>query len=120
MGVPRLHNRDRMYRIYPAHVLYIQVTWAGPSPTLLIAMYVPMPLVDTSALQAVYSSAALRDMPSSKWANLYLYTCTRIGCAVRVYGAEGEAMSPDTKEIYLRRLGNELVCNRVTRLFPLI
>ncbi|TEB16772.1 hypothetical protein FA13DRAFT_1720806 [Coprinellus micaceus] len=46
-------------------------------------MYVPMPLVDASALQAVYSSAALRDMPSSKWANLYLYTCTRIGCAVR-------------------------------------
>ncbi|TEB15354.1 hypothetical protein FA13DRAFT_1805059 [Coprinellus micaceus] len=85
-----------------------EVTWAGPSPTLLIAMYVPMPLVDASALQAVYSSAALRDMPSSKWANLYLYTCTRIGCAVRVYGAEGEAMSANTKEIYLRRLGNEL------------
>ncbi|TEB27218.1 hypothetical protein FA13DRAFT_1795034 [Coprinellus micaceus] len=84
------------------------VTWAGPSPTLLIAMYVPMPLVDASALQAVYSSATPRDMPSSKWANLYLYTCTQIGCAVRVYGAKGEAMSANTKEIYLRRLGNEL------------
>jgi hypothetical protein len=120
VGAPRLHNSDHMYQIYPAHILYIQVTWAGPSPTLLIAMYVPMPLVDASALQAVYSSAALRDMPSSKWANLYLYTCTRIGCAVRVYGAEGEAMSANTKEIYLRRLGNELVRKRVTHLFPLL
>ncbi|TEB20688.1 hypothetical protein FA13DRAFT_1717576 [Coprinellus micaceus] len=47
-------------------------------------------------------------MPSAKWANFYLYTCTRLGRAVRVYGTQGQAMSPEMRETYLRRLGNEL------------
>ncbi|TEB16423.1 hypothetical protein FA13DRAFT_1720879, partial [Coprinellus micaceus] len=45
-------------------------TWAGPSPTLLMAMYVPMPLVNPKALQG---------HAVGKWANFYLYTCTRLG-----------------------------------------
>ncbi|TEB13094.1 hypothetical protein FA13DRAFT_1721852 [Coprinellus micaceus] len=56
----------------------------------------------------VHLSAEFRDMPSAKWANFYLYTCTRLGRAVRVYGTQGQAMSPEMRETYLRRLGNEL------------
>lgn len=76
-----------------------------------MAMYVPMPLVNPKALQVVHLSAEFRDMPSAKWANFYLYTCTRLGRAVRVYGTQGQAMSPEMRETYLRRLGNELVCH---------
>ncbi|TEB34861.1 hypothetical protein FA13DRAFT_1707079 [Coprinellus micaceus] len=67
-----------------------------------------MPLVNTKALQIVHLSAEFRDMPSAKWANFYLYTCTCLGRAVRVYGAQGQAMSPEMRETYLRRLGNGL------------
>ncbi|TEB34679.1 hypothetical protein FA13DRAFT_1707530 [Coprinellus micaceus] len=67
-----------------------------------------MPLVNPKALQVVHLSAEFRDMPSAKWANFYLYTCTRLGRTVRVYGTQGQAMSPEMRETYLRRLGNKL------------
>ena len=71
--------------------------------------FVPQPLVKASALHKVYTTEAFCKMPPTKWANFYLYTCTRLAQAAKTYGGHGANMAPADCTAYLRKLGNELV-----------